>query len=328
MGEQHIYGYQADARCKVMVLCDIDEEKLRSVGVRHPDIALTTSADEILEDPKIGIVSIASYDDSHASYVIRALKAGKHVFVEKPLCLNQNEQLDIARVLVANPTAVLSSNLILRMYPRFKRLKQAVGDNRLGNIYYLEGDYDYGRLHKLIGGWRGSVRGYSVVHGGAIHLIDVILWLVGRPVTQVFALGNKFCSANSRFIDNDLVVALLKFDNGVIAKVSANFGSATPHFHKLAVYGTDGSFHQAHSGTEFFMSREPHLTRDQVTDPYPGAFKSDLIPSFLSSILDGKPALVSAQEVLDTMSVSLAIERSTAAGTPVDVRYHSVGRNP
>ncbi len=80
---------------------------------------------KVLADPSIQIVSIATFDDCHHRQVVAALDHGKHVFVEKPLCLNQKEFDDIKSALERHPELTLSSNLILRKSPRFIELKTA-----------------------------------------------------------------------------------------------------------------------------------------------------------------------------------------------------------
>ena len=53
----------------------------------------------------------------------------------------------------------------------------AAGD--LGRVYYMEADYNYGRIHKIVDGWRGAIDYYSVFLGGAVHMVDLLLWLTG-----------------------------------------------------------------------------------------------------------------------------------------------------
>jgi predicted dehydrogenase len=137
----------------------------------------------------------------------------------------------------------------------------------------LEGDYDYGRLHKILTGWRGEIPFYSVVHGGAIHLIDLLLWLTDKTIDHVFAWGNNIATADTSFRHLDCVAALLKFTDGTLAKVTANFASVTPHHHKVCVYGTAGSFIQSHPGATYLMSRDPNQAPSPVTDTYPGTAK-------------------------------------------------------
>jgi len=321
VGERHIYGYETEPRCRVIALCDINAEKLQEVGHRHPGKKITQDPEEIFLDTNIQVVSVASYDDVHCSQVVAAIKGGKHVFVEKPLCLTRWEYETIADTLNQHPKTKLSSNLILRKTPRFLGLKNRLSKGELGQIYYLEGDYDYGRVHKITEGWRGQIPNYSVVHSGAIHLIDLLCWLTGQRVWEVFAYGNRIATHHTSFKGNDLVAALLKFENGAIAKVTANFACNTPHFHRVSVYGTSGTFQQSHSGTVYLQSRDAGVPPQQVTDAYPGATKGDIIPSFVRSILDNEVADVTAQEVFDVMAISLAIEESLQYQCPVRVHY-------
>jgi predicted dehydrogenase len=326
VGEQHIAGYEADSRCRVTTLCDRDQMKLAEVASRHPGKHLSLSAEEVLADPNVDVVSIASYDDTHCNQVIAAVEHGKHIFVEKPLCLTLQELKQIVAALRRNPRVKLSSNLILRRSPRFVELKRKIETSCLGNLYYMEGDYDYGRLQKITGGWRGRISNYSVVHGGGIHLIDLLCWLHGDVVEEIFAYGNRISTQESVFRCNDLVVALLRFRKGLVAKISANFGCVAPHFHRLSIYGSEGTFQQGHFGAGYIFSRDPKKAPMAISDDYPGSTKGDMLPAFVKSILDGSPPDVTVQEVLDVMSVSLAIERSVSTGLPERVRYFPLGR--
>jgi predicted dehydrogenase len=321
VGERHIPGYQADPRCQVVALCDSDPVKLAEVAARHPGPRTTGDAADILSDPAIGIVSIASYDIDHCEQVLAAIAAGKHIFVEKPLCLLDDEFDAIAAALAANPQIKLSSNLILRRTPRFIELRRRIQAGAMGTPYYLEGDYDYGRVHKIRTGWRAGIPFYSVVHGGAIHLIDLLLWLTGGRVKEVFAYGNRIAAQGTPFRHDDLVAALLQFEDGKTAKVTANFPSMVPHHHRLSVYGTQATFEQGHTGAAYFHSRDPAAAPEPVTDVYPGAAKGDMLPSFIAHVLDGGQPEVSKSDVLDAMGVSLAIQRSLVSGRPEKVRY-------
>jgi predicted dehydrogenase len=323
VGNRHIAGYRKNGRCRVVALCDINEATLAEAGARNPDCRLTTNPMEIMDDPDIDVVSIASYDDAHCKQVTTAIANGKHVFIEKPLCLSENEFVAIVKALAAHPSTRLSSNLILRRAPRFMELRRRIAAGEMGDVYYMEGDYDYGRLHKILEGWRADIPFYSVVHGGAIHLIDLLLWLTGGHIEKVVAYGNQIATEGSKFRHRDLAVALLKFTDGKIAKISANFASIAPHHHKLSVYGTKAAFEQAHVGTAYFHSRDPGTKPESVTDPYPGAAKGDMLPSFIAHILDGSAPDVTTREVLDAMAVSLAVEKSLNTELPESVRYAS-----
>jgi predicted dehydrogenase len=320
VGERHIVGFEEDPRCRVVALCDTDSEKLASVGARHPGRRLSTDPISILTDPQIDVVSIASYDDAHHQQVMTALTAGKHVFVEKPICLLDEELEDIRRGLSKRPDLRLSSNLILRRSPRFARLRERLRAGELGTPYYSEADYNYGRLHKIVDGWRGRIPFYSVVHGGAIHLIDLLVWILGERPKTVSAFGNSIATRGTSFRFNDCVAALLRFPSGAIAKVTANFGCVFPHHHNLSIYGTAATFVHDRQGARVYTSRDPDAVPQVIDDDYPGANKGDMLPAFVASILDGTEPDVSTVDVLDAMSIALAIERSARVGQTVDVQ--------
>jgi predicted dehydrogenase len=304
VGERHIAGYESNARCRVVGLCDIDPQKLAEVGTRHPGRKLTTDPAEILCDPTIDVVSVASYDDVHHAQVRAALSAGKHVFVEKPLCLHDHELADIRDALAAHPQLRLSSNLILRRSPRFAWLHERLRAGDLGTPYYSEADYNYGRIHKIVDGWRGRMPGYSVVHGGAIHMIDLLIWLLGERPIKVSAFGNSIATCGSGFRAQDCVVALLKFPSGATAKIAANFGCVFPHHHNLSVYGTNATFVHDRLGARLYTSRDPNAEPQAVDSAYVGPNKGDMIPAFISAILDGGEPDVSATDVLDVSNRS------------------------
>jgi predicted dehydrogenase len=319
VGERHIAGYQQDARCRVVALCDFDQDKLLEVGARNPGISLYGDAKDVLTSSEVDVVSIASFDTFHFEQIMLAIQNGKHIFVEKPICLFQNELDQIRTALHSNPQIRLSSNLILRHESRFKELHEKILAGDLGRLYYLEGDYDYGRLAKLTDSWRGQIPFYSVSHGGGIHLIDLILWLSGETPKEVFAFGNNVSTENTAFKYPDFVAALFKFKSGLVAKITANFGSVTRHGHKLCVYGTKGTFIHGHDGAFYSHSRDPDSPLQFLDDTYPGANKGDMIPSFIDYILDGKRTLVAEKEVFDAMSASLAIEQSLSGQCKVEL---------
>ena len=149
VGEAHIQGYESHPQCEVISLCDFNPEKIDYARKRYPEKIVTGKAEDILCDSEIDIASIASYDNFHYKQVVSALDCDKHVFVEKPLCLYEKEARHIRELLNKKPHLKMSSNLILRKSPRFIDLKKCIEKGELGVTYHIEGDYNYGRLHKV-----------------------------------------------------------------------------------------------------------------------------------------------------------------------------------
>jgi len=321
VGEKHIEGYQSHPDCEVVALCDFSDEKLSMARTKYPGVKLTNQADELLRNPEIDIVSIATYDNYHYEQIVQAISNDKHIFVEKPLCLYEGEAAHIRRLLQEKPGLKMSSNLILRMSPRFRLLKQMIMDGDMGQLFYVEGDYNYGRLHKITDGWRGKIDFYSVVYGGGVHIIDLLLWLTGDKVVEVAAYGNNLASRDTSFRYNDMVVSILKFQSGMIGKVAANFGCMSPHFHALSVYGTKATFVNGLKYGTLFESRDPTQSGRKITAVGHAKHEGDVVYSFVDSILNRSQAQVTLEDIFKTMSVCFAIEEATHQSGSVVVRY-------
>jgi len=319
VGEQHAEAWDRHPDSEVVALCDFDPRRLDDVGRRFPGARQFERAADLLE-ADIEAVSIASYDSHHFEQVRTALARGLHVFVEKPLCTSEEEAAELRALHAGNPALRLSSNLPLRRSPRFIDLRRRIQAGELGRLYYAELDYEYGRLWKLTEGWRGRERFYSVMLGGGVHLIDMLLWLTGSSVTSVSATAsNRIVSEGTQFGFDDLVVTLLQLDGGMVAKVAANFGCVHPHFHAVKVFGTEGTFVNGLGEATLWTGdrRDPQATR--LDTAYPGVHKGDLIHSFAEAILRGATPDVTEEEVFRTLDVLFAIERAHRTGAPTSL---------
>ncbi|MCX7157468.1 MAG: Gfo/Idh/MocA family oxidoreductase [Rhodocyclales bacterium] len=317
VGERHIHGFRRAAAVDVVALCDMDLQKQSMAREKYPECRMYTHADDLLADPEIDVVAIASYDHHHAAQIVKAFDSGKHVFSEKPLCLRDEELRAIKEALSRNPGVRLSTNTVLRMSPRFRDLRGRIQNGELGRLYYAEADYNYGRLFKLREGWRGQIPDYSVMLGGGVHVVDLMLWLSGRRVVEVIASGNKICSAGYGFSTPDMVVAILRFDDGMLGKVTANFGCVYPHFHKVLIYGTEATFENGIESASLFRSRDRDVPPDRIDTPYPGIDKGDLIPGFIDAIRGIGHAEIEEEDLFATMEVCLAIDKSWREDVPV-----------
>ncbi|MEZ4372062.1 MAG: Gfo/Idh/MocA family oxidoreductase [Polyangiaceae bacterium] len=323
VGEKHAEAFLHNPHCEVVALCDHSQEKALEVRSRLgcDGARIVRHADELLSAPDIDVVAIATFDDDHAEQVELAWNHGKHVFVEKPLCMHTTELDRLWALHLERPTLQLSSNLILRMSPRFRELRDWIRNGRLGRLYYLEGDYDYGRLHKITEGWRGKLPFYSITHGGGVHVIDLLMWLAGERIVEVEAMGNAIASAGSGFRFQDCVIAIARGERGTLFKVTSNFACVKPHFHRVSVYGTLGTFENGWPDGRLYESRDPAVAPQAISTPYPGTHKGDLIASFVDQVLGRGVAEVSLEDVFSSMRVALAVERAKDLNTSISIVF-------
>jgi predicted dehydrogenase len=322
VGEAHIAGYAKNEHCEVVAICDSNLEKLREVSSRHPSLDCYLNANEVLENSAIDIVSIATYDDVHFEQIMLGLENNKHLFVEKPLCIREDHAWALFKALQNKKHIKISSNLILRLTPRFVKLKELIEKDYFGEIYSIEGDYNYGRLHKIVESWRGNIQGYSGVFGGGIHIVDLYYWLLGKKPVEVTAYGNKICTKNSQYTNFDFVTALLRYEDGLISKITINLGSVSNHFHKLVMYGTKAMFeNKSHNIAELTNRVAGEIITESFDYEYPGVNKGDMIDSFVQSIVTDSEPLVHLEELFDVMAICFAIEKAVHTGEKTVINY-------
>lgn len=322
VGEQHARAYLAAEGCEVRWLYDLDPSKAERLAATLKAGRVARHYADILEDRQVKVVSIASFDEAHFSQVVEALEAGKHVFVEKPLCRSMAELREIKRAWSRQPIPLkLFSNLVLRAAPVYRFLQKQIAAGALGKIYAFDGEYLYGRLEKITRGWRAHEHNYSVMLGGGVHLVDLMLGLTGERPDSVWAQGNNICTAGSAFRYHDFVTATMHFPSGLIGRITANFGCVHRHQHVVRIFGTKGTFIYDDQGPRIHVSRDPEVPAQPLNLATLPASKGDLIPDFVRAIQNDRDTKVQTQHEFDIISLCVSADEAVDRGTPVKVEY-------
>jgi predicted dehydrogenase len=318
VGEAHARAYANDPRAELRWVFDLDAERAARVadelGARAAD-----GLDEILTDGGVAAISIASFDDAHFGQALMALERRRHVLVEKPLCRTVEEARALKAAWESVGRPVLASNLVLRGAPLYTWLRGELAAGTLGVPYAFDGDYLYGRLPKITEGWRAGVEDYSVMLGGGIHLVDLMLWLTGQRPVRVSAAGNRISTEGTAFRYLDFVVATFEFESGLVGRVSANFGSVHAHQHVVRVFGTEATFLYDDAGARLRESPDPAVAPRRIDAASEPSTKGVLVPGFLSAIEAGDGA--SARHELDIVCACAAVDRALAEGAVVEIEY-------
>lgn len=321
VGEQHARAYASNENCELKLLYDINATKTNEVISKLGAGRASVDLEQILSDKTVDIVSIASYDDAHFEQVIKCLNANKHVFVEKPMCRNKQELRSIKYFCEKNKNIKLASNLVLRAAPLYKWLKQQISDGAFGEIYSFDGEYLFGRIHKITEGWRGDVENYSVIEGGGVHLIDLMVELTGQKPNSVYAVGNKIATAETKFKYDDYVSATYMFKSGMIGRITANFGCVHKHQHVVRIFGTKASFIYDDRGARMHISRDPLIRAWNIDIPALPYSKGELIPEFVDSIIHDKDVSKHIQHEFDIISICSAADKALTVERKIEVDY-------
>ena len=181
-------------RAKLVALAEPDQGRRSSaIDDLGGDIRAYGDIEELLGDPKVDAVIIASPDFTHQELLDKALDAGKHVICEKPMATTLDDARHMARRAQAAPQ-VVQIGFMLRYAPMFVRIKEIVDSGIIGDlvqvsaaeiIEYYHGASFYRRWQRF-----RKNSGSLLVHK-ACHAFDVVNWIVGSAPTQVSATGNN-----------------------------------------------------------------------------------------------------------------------------------------
>ncbi|MGI4788911.1 MAG: Gfo/Idh/MocA family protein [Janthinobacterium lividum] len=203
--------------------------------------AKALSFEAVLADPTIDAVTLCIPSGLHAELGVRALRAGKHVVVEKPMdvSLAACDRLLAAQRESGKRLAVISQH---RFDHASTVIKAALEHGLLGSMVYAEARVPWYRTQEYYdsGDWRGT---WALDGGGAlmnqgVHTADLMRWFCG-PVETVYAQARTL--AHARIETEDVIAATLTFANGAVGTLSASTALYPGFAVRLGVYGTEGS---------------------------------------------------------------------------------------
>lgn len=321
VGERHARFYKKFPNTQLLKIYEKNKTKIKKLRKKFPKVEFVKNENEIIQDRKINLVSIASYDNYHAEQIIKCLKYKKNIFVEKPLCLNLQELKKIYRYYKKSKSKI-SCNLVLRGSTQFKKIKFFAQNNKFGKIYYIEADYNYGRAHKILYGWRSKIPFYSVTCGGGVHMIDQINCILNEYPYEIKSDANKIVSKNSLFKYKDLTVAILKYKSGILSKVSSNFGCKVPHHHQFRVFKTKSSIFFGLNGIEFFKSDKKNSKPINMKNKFTEEQKNIVLKDFVKNLIERKKSkLLDFESIKNCTLICLAIEKSFRTNKNVKINY-------
>ena len=325
MGKAHAIGVQKTEGACLYALCDINEKRLaecaKELGVAHT----YTNYLDMIQDPALDAVIIASPDQDHRDMVVNTLDAGKHILCEKPLALTR-EDCEVIAEAVKKSSCKFMVGQICRYTPGFKQAKEIIESGAIGELTFVESEYahDYAAMYAR-GTWRSDPARNGVV-GGGCHAVDLLRWIAGDP-EEVMAYGTHKTFADVTPYD-DTHVAIMKFPNNVIGKVFVSISCKRDYTMRSVFYGTKGTIivdNTSPSMTVFKMDVFPGMDKHGMPITVPvdinnhnaaGEFKE-----FYDIIVNDLPVKTTVQEGANTIAVCHAIIESAENGTLVKPKY-------
>ena len=227
-GSNVVRTFAATKGASLRSVCDLRPELLERVATLHPGVRLTRSFEELLRDPEIGAVALAVDAGSHHRLARRALEAGRHVFVEKPLALNVPDSEELCVVAEQNRRTLMVGHLLL-YHPAVLVAKRALDDGELGDVRYLHSQrVNLGVVRETENSW------WSL----APHDIAVATFLLGGAPATVSATGS--CFLQPALGVEDVAFASLRWADGRMAHIHVSWIDSQKK-RSLTIVGSQGS---------------------------------------------------------------------------------------
>ena len=188
-------------------VCDLDEENRKNLKEQYPDVDIIANSDEVFNNPEIDAVAVVTPSHTHYKIVKRAIEAGKHVYVEKPISTVAAEAKDLDEFARENDKVLMVGHLLM-YHPVVNRLKMLIAEGALGEIKYVQSD----RLN--INYFKND---RSVMWDLAPHDLSMTSYILGKEPLRVISAVGASSEGNNIM---DITHLTIEYEGGTIAQLS------------------------------------------------------------------------------------------------------------
>ena len=306
---------------RLAAVCDIDPARLEVCRETYPDVRTCLDAEDLISDPDIDCILVATPHRFHAQLCIKALLAGKHVLSEKPMDI----QLSAAEKLVSvskQSGKVYGIMFNQRTEPIFQRAREIMKNGELGelkrtvwiitNWYRTQHYYDSGAWRATWGG-----EGGGVLLNQAPHNLDLWQWICGMPDhVRGFCEVAKYHSIE---VEDDATV-MTRYPNGATGLFITSTGEY-PGTNRLEISGTKGKLVLENGTLKFWKLERPEdevrfsssvsfekipFTYQEESFSSPASGHVEILKNFVQAILEGTPLLAPGMDGINELTLSNA----------------------
>lgn len=336
----HLGAYAKNSNVEIYALCDINEERVKTMGEKYGVTRIFTDINEMLKLKEIDAVSVCTWNSQHAPCTIAALNAGKHVLCEKPMATSAQEAREMKAAAEKNGR-LLMIGFVRRFGNDCAILKDFIDTDYFGDIYYTKATYL--RRKGNPGGWFGDKArsgGGPLIDLG-VHVIDLVRYLLGnpKPVSVYGATFQKLFdrknvkdtvgySASSKTDADicdveDLAIAMIRFDNGAVLNIEASFSlNIKSDQGKIELFGSKAGA-KIDPKLEIYSEINNYMTDVQLCAKteldFNGLFENE-INHFVSCVKDGTTCIAPAEDGIELMTILDAVYESAKTGHEVIIK--------
>jgi 1,5-anhydro-D-fructose reductase (1,5-anhydro-D-mannitol-forming) len=305
-----------DPSSELVAVVSRDQGRADAFAERHGARWAGTDYDAMLARDDVDVVLITTPNALHAGQVVAAAGAGKHVLCDKPLALDAagaRRAVDACRAAGVR----LGIDFQTRHHAPLQEARRLIEAGEIGQVVSVQIDASPGR--RPPGGWRTDpeLAGLGSVNNIAVHLYDVLRFLLGAEVTEVAAM---FDTGREQGTIETLPMVLLRFDSGALAYANGNQATAHP-LNEVVIHGTAGRI----DGRGITRPvREGDMTVVTGAGTRTGAWSTldcydRTVAAFSEAVLDGRDPNPSGEDGLRSVQITDAIARAAREGRTVAV---------
>lgn len=294
-GKNHARVYKELESTELVAICDRDAERVKTIAAQFGVKAYTDSS-WMLKNEDVEAVSVCTWSTSLAKEALKALNAGKHVLVEKPMATSTKQAQKL--VLTAKENGLhFTVGFLMRFIPGLQHIREAVvSKKRLGDLVCATA--------KRVSQWPERIGDVGVVKDTAIHDVDVMRFVFGEDPITVYAKAG--CMRHRKFEDYALI--MLTFADGKSAFIESNW--LTPYKTRLlTVTGSDAIMRLDYVTQELWI--EAAMENVQPKFPWQEPLKAEL-QHFADCVLKKEKPLVTGEDGLKALSIAIAALKSSA----------------
>jgi UDP-N-acetylglucosamine 3-dehydrogenase len=318
-GEVHAEVLASMPAIDLVAVCEQRPDRLQEVADRFNVPRRYTDYHQLLADPEIDAISVVTHYYDHCQVAVDALKAGKNVFLEKPMAQNAAECDKILAAARAS-RGLLTVGHICRFDPRIALAKEAIAEGRIGRIVSM---HSRRNLSKWIG--RQVLDKISALMGDGIHDADLMLWFSQAKPVSVYA--QEIHPGTSKYPDGGW--AMFRLDNDAVGVVESLWclPENTPYQidARMEVIGTEGAIYIncGEAGLEIQDAKGLKLP-DTVYWPKPFGQRSGVLHlelrHFANCVLEGrKPDRITPEEARAAVALMEAATESANTGKVISL---------
>lgn len=336
IGLDHIRSFQQHPAARVVALAEVSPARGRAAADEFGIETWVTDYQSLLTRSDIDVVSIALPNFLHASVGIEALKAGKHVMVDKPMATNARDAAKlIATAKQKRRRLMVGQNM--RFSPEVQTAKHLINQGKLGDLYHAKTCWSRRSGIPRIGSWftQKQFAGGGCTYDIGVHALDRALFLMGefdaaavsgQTYSQLGPLGRGDgnwgkgeIDKKAKFDVDDLAVALIKLKSGRTVLLEASWAAHLPEndFFTSQVFGTDAGI-MLNPLRLIRPSRSGYIT-EQITPTTPLVNENRMV-HFIDVLLGKVEPYVHPAESLAVQKILDAIYKSAATGREVRIK--------